>query len=88
MSRTIKTLLVTAAAATTTVAAAYAAYKTRRKWIGRALNLPPAHYDVGVEKHLRVPLPDGITLEAEHYYPLAERLVPHDLDPHALRPVD
>ncbi len=40
MNRTIKTLLVTAAAVTTAVAAGiYAAYKTRRQWIGRALNL-------------------------------------------------
>jgi uncharacterized protein len=73
MNRTITTALVTTAAAATAAAAAlFAAYKTRRQWIGRALNLPPAHYDVGVETHVRVPMPDGLTLEAEHYYPLAK----------------
>jgi hypothetical protein len=76
MNRTLKTLLFTTAAITTAAAAAYAAYKTRRKWIGRALNLPPARYEVGVETHLRVPMPDGLTLEAEHYFPLAEGSFP------------
>ncbi len=73
MNRTFKTLLFATTAAT---AAGYAAYKTRRQWIGRALHLPDARYDVGVETHLRIPLPDGISLEAEHYYPLAEGSFP------------
>ncbi len=68
MNRASKSLLVAAVAAAT---AGYAAYKTRRTWIGKALRLPPAHYVVGVEKHLRVPMRDGVTLEAEHYYPQA-----------------
>jgi uncharacterized protein len=80
MNRTFKTLFFTTAAVTAVTAAAavgiYAAYKTRRQWIGRALNLPPAHYEVGVETHLRIPLPDGISLEAEHYYPLSEGVFP------------
>src|SRR5512139_155000 len=77
MNRTLKTLLFTTAAVTTAAAAGIvAAYKTRRQWIGRTLNLPPAHYEVGVETHLRVPMPDGISLEAEHYYPLAEGSFP------------
>ena len=77
MNRAIKTLLVTTAAAATAAAAGiYAAYQTRRQWLGRALDLPPAHYDAGVETHLRVPMPDGIMLEAEHYYPLAEGSFP------------
>ena len=50
-------------------AVGYAAYKTRRQWIGRLLHLPPARFEVGVERHVRVPMPDGITLEAERYYP-------------------
>ncbi len=70
MNRTIKTLFITTAAVTVGAAASlHAAYKLRRKWIGPVLNLPPAHYEVGVEKHLRIPMPDGITLEAEHYSP-------------------
>jgi len=77
MNRTLKALLFASAAVTTAAAAGiYAAYKTRRKWIGQALHLPPAHYEVGVETHLHVPMPDGISLEAEHYYPLAEGSFP------------
>src|SRR5512136_2840545 len=77
MNRTIKTLLFTTAAVTAAAATgAYAAYKTRRQWLGRALNLPPAHFEVGVETHLRVPMPDGITLEAEHYFPQVDGSFP------------
>lgn len=76
MNRIIKSLFFTAAAVSAVATGVYAAYKTRRKWIGRALSLPPAQYEVGVEMHLRVPMPDGLTLEAEHYYPLAEGSFP------------
>jgi putative CocE/NonD family hydrolase len=77
MNRTLKTFLFATTAVTAAAAAGiYAAYMTRRRWIGQALNLPPAHYEVGVETHLRVPMPDGISLEAEHYYPLAEGSFP------------
>jgi uncharacterized protein len=77
MNRTLKTLLFTTAAVTAAAAAGiYAAYKTRRQWIGRAFDLPPAHYDVGLATHLRIPMPDGRSLEAEHYYPLAEGSFP------------
>jgi hypothetical protein len=76
MNRTIKSLLFTTAAITAAAAGIYVAYRTRRKWIGRALNLPPAQYEVGAETHLRVPMPDGISLEAEHYYPLGEGSFP------------
>jgi putative CocE/NonD family hydrolase len=44
--------------------------------IGRAFRLPPAEtHDVGVEKDLKVMMPDGVTLLADHYYPrgLGER---------------
>jgi alpha/beta superfamily hydrolase len=76
MNRTLETLLVPVAVATAAAVTAYAFYKTRRQWIGRALNLPPAHYEVGVETHLRVPMPDGLSLEAEHYFPKAEGSFP------------
>lgn len=76
MNRTIKSLLVPIAFVTATAVTTYAFYKTRRQWIGRALHLPPAHYEVGVETHLRVPMPDGITLEAEHYFPKVEGSFP------------
>ena len=76
MNRAVKTFFMAGATVVTAAAAGYAAYKTRRQWIGRTLNLPPAHYEVGVETHLRVPMPDGITLEAEHYFPLAEGAFP------------
>ncbi|CAG0930440.1 Cocaine esterase [Thermoflexales bacterium] len=77
MNRTLKTLLFTTLAITSAaVAGLYAAYKTRRQWIGNLLHLAPARYEVGVETHLRVPMPDGITLEAEHYFPQAEGSFP------------
>jgi uncharacterized protein len=76
MNRTLRTLLVPAAVVTATAVTAYAFYKTRRHWLARALNLPPAHYEVGLETHLRVPMPDGLTLEAEHYFPKAEGSFP------------
>jgi putative CocE/NonD family hydrolase len=44
--------------------------------IGWAFKLPPAEtHDVGVEKDLKVVMPDGVTLLADHYYPrgLGER---------------
>jgi putative CocE/NonD family hydrolase len=76
MNRTLKTLLFATTAVTAAATGIYAAYKTRRQWIGQALNLPPAHYEVGVETHLRMPMPDGLTLETEHYYPLGEGSFP------------
>ncbi len=77
MNRNFKTFLFTTAAITATAAAGiYAAYKTRRKWIGKTLHLPEARFEVGVETHLRVPMPDGITLEAEHYFPKADGSFP------------
>jgi predicted acyl esterase len=38
--------------------------------IGRISRLPPAEtYDIGVEKDLAIPMPDGVALLADHYYP-------------------
>ena len=46
-----------------------AAYRFRRPLIARWLGLPPARYDVAVERNLPVPMPDGIVLRADHYTP-------------------
>lgn len=52
------------------------AYRTRRKWIGQLLRLPPARYDVIVERNIRVPMPDGVTLATDHYAPIADGSFP------------
>ena len=76
MNRTTKSLLFLAGIGAAAAAAGYAAYNTRRQWIGRVLNLPPAHYEVGLETHLRIPVPDGLSLEAEHYFPKSDGSFP------------
>jgi putative CocE/NonD family hydrolase len=43
---------------------------TMSRLIARIARLPPAEtYDVGVEKDLAIPMPDGVTLLADHYFP-------------------
>jgi putative CocE/NonD family hydrolase len=38
--------------------------------MARVAKLPPAEtYDIGVEKDLAIPMPDGVSLLADHYYP-------------------
>lgn len=38
--------------------------------VGRVFQLPPADtYNVAVERDLKVPMPDGVNLLADHYYP-------------------
>ena len=38
--------------------------------IAKMTNLPPAEtYDVAVDKNLETPMPDGVVLLADHYYP-------------------
>ena len=38
--------------------------------IGWAASLAPADtYDVAIERHIPVPMPDGVVLLADHYYP-------------------
>ena len=49
--------------------AALGAYRFRRQIIGRLLGLPPAQYATGVERNIRVPMPDGVGLMADHYFP-------------------
>ncbi|HJW83803.1 MAG TPA: CocE/NonD family hydrolase [Anaerolineae bacterium] len=50
-------------------AAGLGAYRARRAWLGRWLGLTPARYDVVVERDIRVPMPDGVTLSTDHYAP-------------------
>ncbi len=44
-------------------------YAYRRQIIGWLLGLPPARYTTGVERNIRVPMPDGVNLRADHYFP-------------------
>ncbi len=45
------------------------AYRFRRHILGRLLRLPPVRSAVTVEYGLRIPMPDGVTLLADHYAP-------------------
>jgi uncharacterized protein len=45
--------------------------------LARVAKLPPAEtYDIAVEKNLHVPMPDGVVLLADHYYPRHARNQP------------
>lgn len=44
-------------------------YRLRRQFLALTLRLPPVHYKVQVETGLRVPMRDGLTLAADHYFP-------------------
>ncbi len=46
-------------------------YRYRRHLVSRLLGLPPAPYDVAVERDLRVPMPDGVELVADRHFPRA-----------------
>ena len=52
------------------------AYVTRRRWLARWLHLPRARYDVAVERGVRIPMPDGVALVADHYSPKARGAFP------------
>lgn len=52
------------------------AYLTRRQWIARGLWLSPSKYAVAVERGVAVPMPDGIRLIADHYFPKADGMFP------------
>ena len=45
------------------------AYVSRRRWLARWLDLPPARYPVQIKRGIRIPMPDGIALVANHYFP-------------------
>lgn len=50
-------------------AGAAALYLFRRPLIARAMGLRPARYDVRVTRGIRITMPDGATLAADHYTP-------------------
>lgn len=47
-----------------------------RNLIARKLALRPAQFNVGVDRNLRVPMPDGITLRTDHWFPNAREPFP------------
>jgi uncharacterized protein len=47
------------------------AYASRRRWLARALHLPTARHPVQVKRGIRILMPDGVTLVADHYFPTA-----------------
>ncbi len=52
--------------------AGYTAFRARRRVLRPMLKLPPVRYNVGVERNLRVPMPDGVTLATDHHFPRAK----------------
>ncbi|MCS6881392.1 MAG: CocE/NonD family hydrolase [Oscillochloridaceae bacterium] len=48
----------------------------RRTLAARVLGLPPAQHAVAVERNIRVPMPDGVTLYADRYLPRASGRFP------------
>jgi hypothetical protein len=50
--------------------AGVAAYQARARLISRVLQLPLPQHSVGVEHCLRIPMPDGVQLTADHFFPL------------------
>jgi putative CocE/NonD family hydrolase len=44
----------------------------RRSLLARLLKLPPPRYTVGVQRDIAVPMPDGVRLLADHYFPQAK----------------
>ncbi len=51
--------------------AGYTVFRARRRALRPMLKLPPVRYNVGVERNLRVPMPDGVTLATDHHFPRA-----------------
>lgn len=45
--------------------------RIRQRLVSRWMDLPPAQYQVRVERNLRIPMPDDVTLVADHYFPAA-----------------
>jgi hypothetical protein len=52
--------------------AGWGLFQARQQIFRHWLHLPPVEYAVGVERGLRLTLPDGVTLVADHYFPKAE----------------
>lgn len=48
-------------------------FRFRRPILGRALGLGKARYSVRVERGIRVPMPDGVELAADHYFPVSAK---------------
>ncbi len=46
-------------------------YRYRRSLLARLLKLPPPRYAVSVQRDIPVPMPDGIRLFTDHYFPKA-----------------
>jgi putative CocE/NonD family hydrolase len=51
-------------------------YTMRRYLISKVLKLGPHRFTVAVSHNLKIPMPDGIHLAADHYYPRASHLFP------------
>ncbi len=47
------------------------AWLGRRQLLARALGLPPPRYGVAVERGIKMTMPDGVALVADHHYPQA-----------------
>jgi len=47
------------------------AHLYRRAFLARMLKLPPPRNAVGVQRNIPVPMPDGVRLFTDHYYPQA-----------------
>lgn len=56
--------------------AGWTAFRARRRVIAPLLRLPPARFSVGVRYNIRIPMPDGVTLAADHHYPMTEGQFP------------
>jgi putative CocE/NonD family hydrolase len=46
-------------------------YRYRRSLLARLLKLPPPRYAVSVQRDIPVPMPDGVRLFTDHYFPNA-----------------
>lgn len=49
--------------------AATAVYRLRRRIFQHLLGLTPVENETAVTANIRIPMPDGVTLTADHYYP-------------------
>jgi hypothetical protein len=54
------------------------------RFMGQALKLPPPSNQVVVHHDLRVPMPDGVVLLADHYFP--QRRSPQGRSPQGRSP--